>query len=129
MVMMSSTGVGFTLGWQGQVNDKVTLGLAYRSKAKMSNFDKYRGLLAEQGDFDIPSMITAGVSFQASPKTTIALDVARINYTDVAAISNGNNTAQLQGQLLQGVAPADLQGPKLGDNDGAGFGWEDQNYN
>jgi len=122
-----STGAGLTLGWQGQVNDRVTLGLAYRSKTKMSKYDSYSGLLAEQGNFDIPSMITAGVSFKATPKTTIALDFARINYTDVASISNGNNTAQLQGQLLQGVAPADLQGPKLGDDDGAGFGWKDQN--
>ena len=122
-----STGAGLSLGWQGQVSDKVTLGLAYRSKTHMSKFDKYSGLLAEQGDFDIPSMITAGISFKATPKTTVALDFARINYTDVASISNVNNTAPLQGQLLQGVAPADLQGPKLGDDDGAGFGWEDQN--
>lgn len=123
----SSRGAGVTLGWQGKMNDKVTLGLAYRSKTKMSKFDKYQGLLAEQGDFDIPSMITAGVSIKATPKTTIALDFARINYEEVAAVSNPNNTAPLQGQLLQGVAPQDLQGPKLGDDDGAGFGWEDQN--
>ncbi len=122
-----STGAGVSLGWQGQMSDKVTLGLAYRSKTRMSKFDKYSGLLAEQGDFDIPSMITAGISFKASPKTTIALDFARINYTDVASISNVNNTAPLQGQLLQGVQPQDLQGPKLGDDDGAGFGWDDQN--
>ncbi|GAA0425295.1 hypothetical protein GCM10009133_37310 [Cocleimonas flava] len=122
-----STGAGISLGWQGQVNDKLTLGLAYRGKTKMSKFDNYSGLLAEQGRFDIPSMITAGLSFKATPKTTIALDFAHINYTDVASISNKNNTAQLQGQLLQGVAPADLQGPKLGDDDGAGFGWKDQN--
>jgi len=122
----SSTGAGISLGWQGKMSDRVTLGLAYRSKTKMDEFDKYKGLLAEQGSFDIPSMITAGISFKATPKTTFALDVARINYTDVASISNSNNTAQLQGQLMQGVAPADLQGPKLGDDDGAGFGWKDQ---
>ena len=123
----SSTGAGVSLGWQGKISDKVTLGLAYRSKTRMSEFDKYSGLLAEQGDFDIPSMITAGVSIKATPKTTIALDYARIKYTDVASISNQNNTAALQGQLLQGTAPQDLVGPKLGDDQGAGFGWEDQN--
>lgn len=123
----SSRGAGISLGWQGKMSDKVTLGLAYRSKTKMSKFDKYKGLFAEQGDFDIPSMITAGVSIKATPKTTIALDVARINYEEVASISNPNNTAPLQGQLLQGVMPQNLVGPKLGDDDGAGFGWEDQN--
>lgn len=122
----SSTGAGMTLGWQGRLSSRLKAGLAYRSVTKMSKFDKYKGLLAEQGDFDIPSMITAGVSFQATPKTTLAFDYARINYSDVASISNKNNTAELQGQLLQGTPPQDLVGPKAGDDDGAGFGWEDQ---
>ena len=64
----SSTGAGISLGWQGKMSDKVTLGLAYRSKTKMSKHEKYKGLLAEQGDFDIPSSITAGISIKASPK-------------------------------------------------------------
>ena len=123
----SSTGAGVSLGWQGKLSPKLTAGLSYRSETHMDRFDKYKGLLAEQGKFNIPSQITAGVSFQASPKTTFALDVSRINYTDVKSIANDNNTAPLQGQLLNGVAPADLQGPRLGDNDGAGFGWDDQN--
>ena len=113
------------------MNDNLTLGLAYRSKAHMSKFDKYKGLFAEQGDFDVPSMVTAGLSFKASPKTTLALDVARINYTDVKSISNPNNTAGLQQQLVGqafGLIPAGspLQGSLLGDDEGAGFGWEDQ---
>jgi len=127
----SGTGAGITLGWQGQVSDAVTLGLAYRSKTDMSKFDKYAGLFAEQGDFDIPSMITAGISVKASPKTTIALDITRINYAEVKSIANKNNTAGLQNQLVGqnfGLIPAGtpLQGPMLGDDDGAGFGWEDQ---
>ena len=121
----SSTGAGITVGWQGKLSKSLTAGLAYRSKTKMSKFDKYKGLLAEQGDFDIPSMITGGISFQANPKTTIALDVARINYTDVKSISNKNNTAPLFGQLLGGVSPQNFTGPKLGDDKGAGFGWKD----
>ncbi len=127
----NSTGAGFTVGWQGKLSNKLTAGIAYRSKTNMSKFDKYAGLLAEQGDFDIPSQITAGISFQATPKTTLAFDIARINYTDVAAISNKNNTAGLQQQLIGqafGLIPAGspLQGPLLGDDNGAGFGWEDQ---
>ncbi len=107
----TSTGAGVTLGWQGKMNSRLTAGLAYRSKTKMSKFDDYSGLLAEQGDFDIPSMIVAGLSVQATPNTTLAIDVARINYTDVKAISNKNNIGTLQ----------------LGDDGGPGFGWEDQN--
>lgn len=128
----NSTGAGLTLGWQGQLSPMVSAGLSYKTKTKMGQFDNYKGLLAEQGGFDIPSMITAGVSIQATPKTTIAIDVAKINYTDVKSISNKNNTAPLQGQLIGqalGQIPpgTPLQGPKLGDDDGAGFGWDDQN--
>ncbi len=126
-----STGAGITVGWQTKLTDNLTAGLAYRSETKMSKFDKYRGLLAEQGDFDIPSMVTGGISYKATPRTTLALDIAHINYTDVKAIANKNNTAGLQQQLIGqqfGLIPAGspLQGPKLGDNEGAGFGWEDQ---
>ncbi len=123
----SSTGAGVSLGWQGKLTPRLQGGLAYRSKTHMSEFDNYAGLFAEQGDFDIPSMITAGLSFQATPRTTVAVDVAKINYTDVRSLSNPNNTAPLLGQLLAGATPAQLQGPKLGDADGAGFGWDDQN--
>jgi len=127
----SSTGLGINLGWQGKINDRLSAGAAYRSKTHMSEFDKYKGLFAEQGDFDIPSMITAGVSFQATPKTTVAFDVARINYTDVKSISNKNNTAANQSHLIGsgfGVIPPGTPFPEplLGADGGAGFGWEDQ---
>jgi long-chain fatty acid transport protein len=127
----SSTGLGFSIGWQGKVLDRLTLGATYRSKASMGKFKKYKGLFAEQGKFDVPSMITIGASMKATPKTTVALDIARINYTDSKSISNKNNTAGLQQQLVAqqfGVIPPGtaLQGPMLGDDDGAGFGWEDQ---
>lgn len=108
----SSTGVGVTLGWQGKLSDTVTAGVSYKSKTRMSKFDKYSGLFAEQGGFDIPSMITAGFSVQSTPKTTFAVDIARTNYTDVKSISNPNNTST---------------GVQLGTDNGAGFGWSDQN--
>lgn len=108
----SSTGLGITLGWQGKLSDNVTAGVSYKSKTRMSEFDKYKGLFAEQGGFDIPSMITAGFSVQSSPKTTFAVDIARTNYTDVKSVSNPNNTRT---------------GVLLGSDNGAGFGWSDQN--
>ncbi|MEE9326939.1 MAG: outer membrane protein transport protein [Cocleimonas sp.] len=127
----SSTGAGISIGWQTQFSDSMTFGAAYRSKTKMSKFDKYAGLFAEQGDFDIPSMFTIGLSVQATPKTTLAFDVAHIKYTGVKSISNKNNTGGLQQQLVGqafGLIPpgTPLQGALLGDENGAGFGWDDQ---
>jgi len=120
----SSTGLGFSVGWQSKLTNDLTLGLTYRSKTSMSKFDKYKGLFAEQGGFDIPSMFTGGISVQATPKTKLALDVSHINYDGVKSLSNCNNTAPLLGQILGGQQPP--RGPKLGDDNGAGFCWKDQ---
>lgn len=127
----SSTGLGVTLGWQGKLSDSVTAGFSYKSKTYMSEFDKYKGLFAEQGDFDIPSVITAGFSVKTSPKTTFAVDIARTNYTDVKSVSNPNNTAAVAGAIQAAANPAAagavIAAQGLGTDGGAGFGWGDQN--
>lgn len=105
-----SYGAGIHLGWQGQVSDNVTLGAHYKSKTYMTKFDKYKGLFANQGDFDIPSSYGAGISVKATPKLTIAADVERINYSDVDSVGN---------------SLANFFTAQLGSNNGAGFGWKD----
>ncbi len=104
----SSTGVGLRLGYQGRLSDMVTIGAAYAPKMNMSAFDKYRGLFAGGGDFDIPSHYSLGVAFTPTPALTVAIDVGRINYSDVASVSN----------------PSAAQAP-LGAANGPGFGWKD----
>ena len=106
-----STGFGVRLGWTGQVSPMVTLGATYQTKTKMSEFDKYRGLFANQGDFDIPENYNIGVSWQASPALRVALDYQRINYSKVNSVGN----ATLPNFYTDG----------LGTDNGAGFGWDD----
>jgi len=110
----SSTGYGLKLGGQADVGGDVTFGATYQTKMRMSKFDKYAGLFAEQGDFDIPSHYTLGLAWKATQDLTVALDYQRINYTDVAAVSNpGPRTG------------ADVA--LLGTDNGPGFGWKDIN--
>jgi long-chain fatty acid transport protein len=106
-----STGVGARVGWTGQVSSGVTLGATYQTKTKMSEFDKYRGLFAEQGDFDIPENYGAGIAVKATPALTVAADVLRINYGDIAAVGNTVDC------LFVGAC-------QLGASNGAGFGWQ-----
>ncbi len=54
----------------------------------MGKFDKYKGLFAEQGSFDIPSKYGVGIAVKAMPETTVAFDIERINYADVPAVNN-----------------------------------------
>lgn len=109
----ASTGVGATIGWQGKLSPTVTAGVAYRSKTNMGKLDKYKGLFAEQGDLDMPAATTAGIAWQATPKTLVAADVQQIEYSKVKAMANDNST-------LNGM-PANL-----GADNGSGFGWKDQ---
>jgi long-chain fatty acid transport protein len=105
-----SHGVGIRLGYQGHISDTVTIGAAYAPKMSMSRFDKYKGLFAGSGKFDIPSNFNLGVAFTPTPAVTVALDYGRINYSDVPAVSNPS-AAQAQ----------------LGAANGPGFGWKDIN--
>jgi long-chain fatty acid transport protein len=111
----SSTGWGVRIGWMGQVSDTVTVGAAYASKMSMGKFDKYRGLFAEQGGFDIPENYNVGIAVKATPKVTVAFDIQQINYSDVKSVANGvTNSLNFVGR------------DPLGTSNGSGFKWRDQ---
>ncbi len=107
----TSTGFGVKLGITGEVSPGLTLAASYQSKMSMSEFDKYKGLFAEQGDFDIPATWTVGLAYDVTPKSVLTFDVQQIQYSDVNSIGNP-------------MLP-NLQTSQLGNSDGAGFGWED----
>ncbi len=120
-----SYGAGFRLGWTGKLHPMVTVGLAGATKIYMTKFDKYDQLFAEDGDFDIPPNVTAGIALHPHPKLTIAFDWQRIFYEDVASISNtGPTLNELNTLFATGDFP---ESRRLGGNDGLGFGWEDIN--
>lgn len=101
-------GYGVRVGYMGKITPSITIGAAYATKISMDKLDKYKGLFAEQGSFDIPENYNVGIAFQASPQLTLAMDYQRINYSGVKAISNPSNN----------LAP-------LGSDGGPGFGWGD----
>ncbi len=107
----SATGVGVRLGYLGKLSDTVSVGATYQSKTRFGKFDKYKGLFADQGGFDVPATYGAGVAVKASKQLTVAADVQRIQYSGVGAV--GNSVASL------------LQGVPLGASNGPGFGWRD----
>ncbi len=128
-----SWGFGAKVGYQGEVADGVRVGISYQSKISMGDFNEYKGLFAEDGDFDIPSTYTLGASFDVGKTGVIVADYQRINYTDVKAISNpiskltdGSCLNALNATLFAGGVPTPASGAGcLGGSDGAGFGWED----
>ncbi len=107
----SSTGYGARIGWTGQVTPELTLGATYQTKTKMGKLNSYSGLFAEQGGFDVPANYGVGMAIKATPATTFAFDVEKIQYSEIASVSNPL------------VLPPTY--PPLGNNGGAGFGWQD----
>jgi len=118
----TSTGFGFGAGMWWGISDAVSVGLSYQSKISMSEFDDYADLFAEQGDFDVPSSIKAGVSFLASDALRVNVDFEHIGYSDVAAV--GNPMANMVTCPTLPFGGTSLSNCLGGDN-GAGFGWDD----
>lgn len=118
----SASGWGVRVGWMGKLTNQLTVGAAYSSKIDMGSFNEYKGLFAEQGDFDIPANYNIGIAFQATPALNIGLDYQRIVYSDVKAVSNSSK--------VPGCFPGFPFGPGtgsacLGGSNGIGFGWQD----
>jgi long-chain fatty acid transport protein len=102
-------GAGVRVGWLGTINQSLSLGATFQTRTYMQNFDKYKGLFAEQGGFDIPANVAGGVAFKVLPKATVLFDVERIFYGQVKSIANPDFPFN---------AP-------LGADNGPGFGWHD----
>lgn len=126
----TSFGGGFKFGFNSQISDSIRFAASYQSRMRMSEFDEYRGLFAQEGDFDIPATWTIGISADVGDKGVFVVDVQRIEYGDVKAIANGLDplfTQCLDGLnnfLFNGSLTATGDGCGGGSN-GFGFGWND----
>ena len=107
----NSYGAGVRVGYLGELTDWLSVGASYQSRISMSSFDKYSGLFAEKGGFDIPQTFTGGIAVKPADKLTVALDVQWINYESVKSVGN---------DFLPNLALS-----PLGTTSGAGFGWHD----
>lgn len=102
-------GFGFKVGYQGKLTEDVSFGAAFQSKIYMSEFERYKGLFAEAGDFDVPASWQVGFAF--TPENwKFLVDLKQIMYSDVKSIANP-------------MLPNLMMSP-LGTEEGAGFGWK-----
>lgn len=104
----TATGWGLRIGYTGKLTPALTVGATYAGRTRMGRFDKYQGLFAEQGDFDVPANYGVGLAWQASAGLTLAADVQRIEYGGIKAVGNSL-----------------FSGAQFGSANGPGFGWRD----
>ena len=109
----SSYGFGARIGYYGELTPYLSVGASYQTKIWTSRLDKYAGLFAGQGNFDIPANWTIGIAVKPIPELAFLFDVQKIYYSDVKSVNN---------RLIPGKT---LFPGALGQDGGAGFGWND----
>lgn len=105
-----SFGAGFRVGGQAELIPGLRLGASYKSRIYMSEFERYSGLFAQQGGFDIPDSFNVGLSWDVNRELTTNFDIEHIRYSEIKSVGN----------TLQPLTPG-----SLGQGLGPGFGWND----
>ncbi len=108
-------GVGVRTGILARfLDNRLAVGASWASKVYMTKFDKYRGLFAGGGGFDVPSNFSAGIAITPIKPVTVSFDVQRILYGQIPSIANpGPGLGQ------------PFTNHMLGSPNGFGFGWQD----
>ena len=129
-------GGGGKIGWLGDFMDKkLSIGAYWASKVYMADFNKYRGLFADE-NLSIPENYGIGIAIKPNKKLTVAFDVTKTLYEDIPAIANDHPANCWQGVPGCGFLAANLGGAKItgtgdysdkmGLPNGMGFGWKNQ---
>ncbi len=108
-------GAGVRIGWYAQMTPWLSVGAAYSSRVFFEKLEKYRGLLAGGGSFDIPANFSVGFSVKPVKNWEFAMDIQHIEFGKIRALGNGGlNSLQ------------DPVNKPLGGDHGSGFNWRDQ---
>ncbi len=103
-----SWGGGVKLGVLWNATEWLDIGASLQSRMWMSKFEDYRGLFADEGDFDIPPYVAVGVGLKPMQGLSVLLEWQRIFYEAVDAVGNSGSIPR-----------------PLGSSNGPGFGWND----
>ena len=111
--LSTASGFGVKIGYQGAFGKMLRAGAFYQSKIFMGAFDRYKGLFAGKGNFDVPASWSLGVAFMPDEQWTVLVDFEQIQYSGVKSVANPFSNI--------------MTGAKLGNDNGPGFGWKDMN--
>ncbi len=109
-----SHGVTATIGYRWQITDCLAVGATYQPRTRMGRFHHYSGFIAKRGRLDIPEKIGAGISMNFCCDWTVCFDWEHVRWSKVKALHNS---------LLP-----NLNTSLLGFDQGAGFGFRNQNF-
>ncbi|MCX7899233.1 MAG: outer membrane protein transport protein [Methylocystis sp.] len=76
-----SAGGGIRLGFEWRITDRFRFGISGSTPMFMTPFNKYRGVIANRGEFNIPANIVAGFAYDVTPNLTVMVDWRHIFYS------------------------------------------------
>ncbi len=120
-------GAGYRIGVLTGLIPGINLGASYQSRVWMSEFDDYRGVFGESGDFDIPESWNVGIALRISDNQRLVVDFQRINYSSIASVGNPfDPNAFVNNCAIPRLFGSTEPSPDcLGSATGPGFGWRD----
>jgi long-chain fatty acid transport protein len=104
-------GGGLRAGVEWAITPSLRAGFAGSTPIWSQPFRRYAGLFADQGSFDIPANVQAGVAIDVTPALTVMVDYRHIWFSQTNAAGDPSTL------LLLGIP--------LGASGGPGFGWND----
>ena len=108
----NSYGVGVRLGYMGHLSRYLSVGASYQSKIKMGKLENFAGPVRRTGRLRHPVQLGRRASRSGRPRAwTSPSTCSASEYSEVKSVGNP-------------MLP-NLQTARLGDDNGAGFGWKD----
>jgi hypothetical protein len=100
----SSYGSGVRLALDQDIADSFALRTQYQSRIDMSPLQNYRGLYSRPGDFDLPAVASAGLSW-TSGENTLGFGVSRVMYSEIASFASASLPIRFLGMLGDATSP------------------------
>lgn len=111
---VGSEGIGIRLGYMGELTKRWQVGASYQAKISVEKREKYKGLLTNRGDLDIPAELLLGIAYSPLDNLKIGVDLQDIFYADAAMYGDEFSEDDLLSEDIL-----------LGEIGGSGFGWDD----
>lgn len=81
-----AVGVGFIVGANQRINDKLTIGASYMSEQFMTEFSEYDNLL--NGSLNLPQQLTVGLAYDLRDNLEVALDYRWIGWGQLETLGD-----------------------------------------
>jgi len=109
-----SYGVAPVIGWLGEFNEYLSVGVSYQPRIKMKKEKKYKGIIADHGNLDVPQEFSVGVLVTPMCNMHLAFDFTRVYQKQVPIFGN-NFFPNVETHLA-------------GEKKGLGFGLKNQSF-